>query len=1569
MTPLNATSTLVNFNRNEAPRCVHEVFSVRVKEAGESIAVISHQGRLTYSELHSRSNGVAHRLAAWGVSPGDTVALCADRSPGMIVVLLGILKAGASYVPIVPAYPAERIAFMLSDSAAKLVVLQSEYASQFPEGIQKVLLADLEAVMPESEAPVVESHPESCAYVMYTSGSTGMPKGAAIPHRAIERLCHNMNCIPVGSGEVILHAAPIAFDASTIEVWGPLLAGGTVALHGEAVPTASGLGRSIRDYGVTGMWLTAALFNMVVDQNPDELAPLKYLITGGEALSVEHVRRAQNALPKLQLVNGYGPTETTTFATCFHIPRPVPSDWTSVPIGSPIRQTELYIVDDKGALVSDGETGELYIGGFGLALHYLNRPDLTEQAFVPSPVDVNARVYRTGDLVRLLPSGVIDYVGRKDKQLKIRGYRVEPGEVEHALTRLVGVKASAITAHTTGAGEKRLVAYWVPESFAHINEREIREQLGKSLPDYLVPSVFTKLDELPLTGNGKLDYRALPPPSSARPELRSSFAPPTTAMEVTLARIFSEMLEIDAVGRDDNFFELGGSSLLAVKLAARLSRELGREVSAVRLFELPTVSQLAARLEGNDENSRLIARLAQTNRRTSGSGDRRGDVAIIGMAGRFPGSRNVDEFWENLAAGREGITFFDPTQLDQRVPEELRADPNYVPARGVIADYDKFDAPFFGVTPAEAALMDPQQRVILELAWETLENGGYVPENTDAIIGIYAGKYNDTYFSENVSHHPDAIAQFGAFNTMLANEKDYVATRTAYCLNLTGPAISVHTACSTSLVCVVQALQSLRNFDCDLALAGGVSITVPVESGYLHQEGSMLSADGHTKTFSNGSTGTVFSDGAAMVLLKRLEDALSDGDTIRAVIRGGALNNDGSNKASLTAPSVAGQAMVIARAHQDAGVSADQISYVEAHGTATPLGDPVEVEALKQAFSLAPTTVASCGIGSVKSNVGHTVIAAGTTGLIKAALALEHGLIPPSLGFSEANPALGLAESPFYVTRHLTPWARSSRPRIAGVSAFGVGGTNAHVVVAEAPLAADSAPSGRAEQVLLVSGRSEAALQGNLAKLASYLQTSEARLEDIAFTLHAGRKAFSFRAAIVCSSAKNGAEIIEQQKVKPQRVSHQVPRVAFLFPGQGSQYPQMGAALYRSHSLFRSLFDHCAEILRPLLGADLRELVFAEGQDAEVAAEALRRTEITQPALFVVEYCLAELWKQWGVSPFATIGHSVGEFVSGVLAGVFSLEDALMLVAHRGRLMGEQAAGSMLSVRKSAALIEPRLTGGLCIASDNAPNLCVVAGPSGEIESFEALLTSEDVPCRPLVTSHAFHSSMMDPVTEPFLKLLSEVKLHAPTMRFVSTATGTWITDAEATDPNYWAGHLRKPVKYSGGIKTLLEEEGPLILIEAGPRLVLSTLTQQQELDRERVTCVASLGNDDESSLATLLSAAGKVFTKGVALEPARLHGPEPRRRVPLPTYAFDHKRYWLQGGVTQRVPASSDLLTEMAQPASPLSPAAGNAQAAPSGRRLGRRVPGSVVPVVEEQLLVMQRQLEVLAARRGGRR
>ena len=734
-------------------------------------------------------------------------------------------------------------------------------------------------------------------------------------------------------------------------------------------------------------------------------------------------------------------------------------------------------------------------------------------------------------------------------------------------------------------------------------------------------------------------------------------------------------------------------------------------------------------------------------------------------------------------------------------------------------------------------------------------------------------------------------------------------------------------------------MRSLQNGDSDFALAGGVSITVPVKSGYLYQEGAMLSDDGRTRAFDVDARGTVFSDGAGLVVLRRLDDALRDGDTIWGVIRGVAINNDGGGKASFTAPSVEGQATVIARAHADAGVDPRTISYVEAHGTATPLGDPIELQALTHAFRSRTGDLGFCGVGSIKSNFGHTVIAAGVAGVIKTALALSHEEIPPTLFYRAPNPKIDFAGSPFRVVAALTPWPRGDAPRRAGVSSFGVGGTNAHVVLEEAPPPPSPAPH-RAKQLLMLSARTGNALDAATRALADHLErhAGDQSLADVSFTLHAGRRAFRHRRALVCETA---ADAVTQLREAAGRQATRAapttpPSVAFLFPGQGAQYVGMGRALYADEPVFREELDRCAQVLLPHLGLDLRSIMHPVGGDAVSAAATLRETRYTQPALFTIEYALAKLWESWGVLPRAMIGHSIGEFVCAVLAGVLALEDALALVATRGRLMQPLPEGSMLSVREPAEKLRERLHDAeLAIASENGPALCVVAGPTAKIDALARRLEADGIVCKGLHTSHAFHSPMMDPVIEPFAAVVSRMALSPPRIPFVSTVTGTWIKAEQATDPMYWARHLRETVRFAEGVRALWAEKD-MLLLEVGPRTTLATLARQQVTDRAAQVAISSLGDEPEAEWTSLLKAAAQLWTNGVTLDRARLHEGK-RRRVPLPTYPFERQRFWidrahavtppvqltqaepaLQGPrATQASPTTEDIMERPPQPSS----------------------------------------------------
>jgi len=1513
-------------------------FHQQVDGEPDAIAILSGGVEVTYGDLDRRANSLANYLRSAGVGRDMPVALCLERSAEAIVAILGILKAGAVYVPLEPVYPQARLATTLRTSEAALVLTTSSLSERLLGGIGRVLLLDAEHARIQAAStarPDVAPSPADRAYVMFTSGSTGEPKGVEITHRAIERLVCDVEYVQLGPGQTVLHAAPLAFDASTFEIWGPLLTGGRCAIYTERVPTAAGLARAIAEHGVTTAWLTAGLFNAVIDEAPESLSSLTQLLTGGEVLSVSHVRRALELLPNTQIINAYGPTETTTFATSYPIPKSLRSGTTAIPIGWPIRETTIYILDDAGKAVPAGRVGELYIGGSGLARGYLGRPDLTAERFVADPFTGHAgdRMYRTGDLARYLADGAIDYVGRVDDQIKISGYRIEPAEIETALARHPAVRQCVVTARIRHQdATKELVAHVVGNASTDLpSSAALREHLGRLLPHYMVPAAFAWVPSLPLTANGKVDLRALPEPIAGETGV---LAHPSdgarSATERAIADVWGALLGVPRVALTENVFDLGVNSLLVVRAAARLRSQHGLDVPVARFFQHPTVRELAASLEARDE-PRSTARLARESDGAAEAAHPREGIAIIGMAARFPGAATVDEFWRNLADGMDCITRFEDAELDATIDRAVRSDPAYVPARGILREVDKFDAAFFNLSPREAQLMDPQQRVFLELAWEALEHAACVPGPDSGPIGIFAGVYYNTYVTTVLKHRPDVVDQFGPFNVALLNEKDYVATRAAHALGLTGPALSIHTACSTSLVAICQAVQSLRSLQCDVALAGGVSLTLPTYSGYMHQDGSMLSPDGHTRPFDARAGGTVFSDGAGIVVLKRLRDAVRDRDTIYATIRGIGLNNDGAHKASFTAPSVDGQAAVIAMAQRDAGVSPRAISYVEAHGTATPLGDPIEIAGLTQVFRADTTDVGFCSLGSVKSNIGHTVMAAGAAGLIKTALALVHETIPPTVHFTAPNPEIDLARSPFVVSAKPVPWPRGGETRLAGVSSFGVGGTNAHVVLEEAPVAA--APGGaRPTQLLVLSARSDAALAAVSNNLAQHLRANPTlRLAEIARTLQVGRRAFAHRRALTAASVNEAIDKLEGsgQGAATGRAAPEQVRPVFMFPGQGAQYPGMAAAIYGRECVFREAFDRCADVATSVLGIDLRDVLWGDGPDA---AAVLRNTSFTQPALFAVEFALAELWRSWGVTPSLMIGHSVGEFVCATLAKVFSPEDGMRLVCERGRLMQALPGGSMLSVRLPAATLAERLGPSLAIASDNAPSLSVASGPTDAIEALQRILDSEGVPCRPLHTSHAFHSPMMDSVVEPFAAIVRDVALAEPSLPFISSVTGSLIAAEQALDPMYWARHLRQTVRFAEGVRTVCDKSGAPLL-EVGPRGTLSMLARQQTTGRSSQPCVVSLGDsgDPEAEPAALLLALGQLWTYGVMPNWDAVAGADSGRRIALPTYPFERQRHWVDPLESVARPTATVSEIAQATPTTSEMPSSIMSQTAPS--------------------------------------
>jgi acyl transferase domain-containing protein/thioesterase domain-containing protein/acyl carrier protein len=881
-------------------------------------------------------------------------------------------------------------------------------------------------------------------------------------------------------------------------------------------------------------------------------------------------------------------------------------------------------------------------------------------------------------------------------------------------------------------------------------------------------------------------------------------------------------------------------------------------------------------------------------------------IAIVGMAGRFPGARNLREFWQNLHDGVESIRSLTDGELlaAGADAEELRQ-ADYVKRASILDDVPLFDAAFFGLSPRDAAIMDPQHRHFLECAWEALEDAGHPPHGFSGSIGVFAGSGMNSYLIHNLLANRRLTESAGLFQLkQTGNDKDVLATRVSYQLDLRGPSINVQTACSTSLVAVHLACQSLLNYECDMALAGGVTIEIPHGRGYTYREGEILSRDGHCRSFDAASTGTVFGSGAGIVVLRRLEDAIADRDNLRAVILGSAINNDGARKVGYLAPSVEGQAEVVAEALEFAGVNADDISYVETHGTGTIVGDPIEVKALTQAFRKSTARKDYCAIGSLKTNVGHLDAAAGVAGLIKTVLALEHTQLPASLHFSNPNPHIDFQSSPFFVNSKLSDWSPGSTPRRAGVTSLGIGGTNAHVILEEAPpqvVSQDTKPY----LLLTISAKTENAVERACENVIAHLDAHpDLRLADAAFTSQLGRRAFPHRRAIVIANTRDSIASVAKGE-RGQFVSgvaeKSAPQIVLMFSGQGAQYVNMGRELYAHEPVFRDSLDRCAESLLQPLGMDLRDALYPPAAEEDSAREKLNQTWLTQPALFAIEYSLARWWMSLGIEPTAMVGHSIGEYVAACLAGVFSLEDGLAIAAFRGRLMNDLPTGAMLAVSLPDSAL--RLSGNLSLAAVNNPGQSVVSGPASEIDALEKDLAAQSIACRRLITSHAFHSAMMDPILGDFEKRLRGITYHPPSIRYLSNVTGTWIKTEEAADPAYWSRHLRHTVRFSDCLTELFRNQNQ-ILIEAGPGNTLTSLARQQ--GGAAVKAFQSLPHPREATgaLRFALQTLGQLWAHGANVDFVKLHSPASVRRVPLPTYPFEHRSFWIEPDKAQAIAA-----------------------------------------------------------------
>ncbi len=1194
--PTEHQQLLIDWNNTATPYpdqyCIHQLFEAQVTQTPTATALVFENQHLTYVELNARANQLAHYLQSLDVGSGTVVGICADYSVEMVVGLLGILKTGVAYTPLDPNYPPERLATMVSQAQIPILLTQAHLKDRLPNTQAKTIVLDEDwteiAAFPSHNLPSLTSSVDDLIYVLFTSGSTGNPKGAGVYHRSFTNLAHwFVNDLGLQPQDKCLLISSISFDLTQKNIYAPLICGGTLHLVDMPVFDPQQIRQAIDRYHITWVNCTPSTFYAVIDstESANSLSSLRYVVLGGEPIAISRLRpwlSQPNTIAKI--VNTYGPTECTDICASFIVDDPEQFKDDSIPLGRPINNVSLYIVDPHLQPVPLGCVGELCIAGVSVGLGYIGHPALTAEKFVANPFvskgaggqggrgaraqgrkDAEAqgrrvaevqlpitnnqlqnssnpnaprpthhaprstshvpRLYKTGDLAHYLPDGNIEFLGRIDHQVKIRGFRVELGEIESTLQQHAAVKEAVVVMQEQPIDNQQLVAYVVlhaspasPQGQAL--SAKLRQFLQTTLPDHMLPTAYVSLPVLPLTPNGKVDRNALPQPTYyARPQ--GDYVAPQTGLESDLAEIWQSILQIDQIGITDNFFELGGHSLLLSRIHRQLQQTLNLSVSMVDLFRYPTLRALSQHLA--DAQTEHVLK-----RRTPHNASTQDDIAIVGMAGRFPGASTLEAFWQNLCEGRESITFFtDDDLLQAGVDPDLFNQPNYIKAGGVLTDIDLFDADFFSISTPEAEILDPQIRLFMECAWEALEHAGCDPQSFTGDIGLYAGAGMNTYLTHLAGGNPQLTAQHftnsvGAFQAVLANDKDFLATRVAYKLNLSGPALTVQSACSTSLVAVHLARQALLNGECDMALAGGVAVRIPHQAGYIYQEGMVFSPDGHCRAFDAQAQGMVMGHGLGLVVLKRLTDAQADGDVIHAIIKGSAINNDGAAKVGYTAPGVNGQIRVITEAQANAGIDPETITYIETHGTGTKLGDPIEIAALSEVFR-DYARPQSCALGAVKTNIGHLDIASGVAGLIKAVLALKHQAIPPTVHYQSPNPQLNLAETPFYINPDLQPWQPVDLPRRAGVSSFGIGGTNAHLILEEAPtrsneqFAMNNKPEGG--YLLTLSAKSEIALLAMAQQYSDFFDTRLAlNMAEVCYTSQIGRTHFQYRLAIVADT-------------------------------------------------------------------------------------------------------------------------------------------------------------------------------------------------------------------------------------------------------------------------------------------------------------------------------------------------------------------------------------------------------------------------------------------------------------------
>jgi len=1498
---------------------VFAAFRRAIAFAPEAPALLSNSECLSYCSLDARVAAVARLLQTNGVGAGGFVGIYAQRSVEAIVAQLAVLRIGAAFVPMEPDFAPEQLAYIAQDIALDAILAHADHigaAQQIATGGPPVLEITRDEVFDDVAADAAEVADLDPACVLYTSGTTGRPKGVIIPQRALASMALVQPEIGMHPGDRALCAKTVACDGALYDIYTALLNGAALAICEVHPPTVAALAQTVENFDVNVLSLYASLLNLLIANRIDVFMNLRLVLSGGDVVSVPHARKLLDSFPDIDFVNVYGPTETCAQSLCRVITQ-ADLEGGSIPIGHVFPLEKILLLDEELQPVAEGQVGQIAIAGIGVALGYHGRPDLTAEKFIPDPrAAFEGNVYLTGDLGRDVGGGVYAFHGRSDRQVKLAGRRVEIDGIESALASWAEVDEVAVV--FVPDPSPHLVAFLVPTPLG-ATVQDLAATLREKTRDMIAADIFPRrvevMQSLPLTAVAKVDRKALLGMIATNADRTSSTVEsiPHVVRDLgdRVAAVWQHVLGCKRPRVQDTFFELGGTSLLLVEAHAMLEKELGQSIDTALFFDYARFDDFVGALATVSQTSRIGSPTV------SGESADEDVVAIVGIAARIPGCADLLEYEKLILSGGTAIRMFTAEELTDAYSQEERETAGYRPFRPIIDGVEDFDPRFFGMLPRDAALMDPQVRIFLEICNEALEQAGLDPQRPPGPVGVFAGSSISTYLLENLIDDRAALRRFTTglqfdYSISSGNINSGVATQAAYRLDLRGPAVHVDTACSTSLVALARAVSALRCGEVDAALAGGVSITFPQRRGYFYTEGGMVSGDGACRPFDAAASGTVFGDGAGVVVLKRLSQAKRDGDTIHAVVLGAGLSNDGSDKMSYTAPSVAGQAAAITAAFKAACTTVDTVGYVECHGTATPLGDPIEIAGLKAGYGTEGQRIA---LGSVKANIGHADAAAGVMSVIKTVIALKSRTIPPVANFSTLSPRISLEGSRFRVPETAEEWV-SEGPRRAGISSFGVGGTNAHILLEEPPevRSETSRTCSDAPVLLPLSGKTDSAVAAQATALADHLERDGPSLCNVARTLQQGRTAFAHRAAVAASDMRGAIEGL--RRIRPRRRADQGPPLGFLFPGQGAQYVGMGAGLYETEQEYRCWIDKGAELLTDKLGTDIRTIVNADRMPEAEAARQLRETRLTQPALLLTEVALGRLWMSRGIEPEFMIGHSVGEFAAAVLSGVMRFEDAVTFIAERGALMQAQPRGMMLSVRAPLEAVRGILPKELDIASENSPQVTVVAGPNEAITAFESTLLEQDIVARRLHTSHAFHSSMMDPVVDELRTLAAGFELQAPDRRIISTVTGQQMTAEQATDPDYWAKQARACVKFHDAILTSTDNEIAPFFVEVGPgRTLVTFAVQSLKKDSLAGTALMLPGHDRKiADGVALAAAAGAMWSAGVALDWER-NGAE-GRKIPLPGIVFERQRCWID---PPEMRASTSRLVDIPRSAAPM--------------------------------------------------